>query len=428
MLTHWGDAVFCLWAVLLSARALFLFLSDGFVRYAVNEFNLGFHRDASAANNILGDHFGFLNVSNLFIAVLVFVLLQFLPQSGAALFDIPLHRITDYSLPLLVGVYLTACGLQNGQRLLAATQEARGKVRINLQFESLLTLTEIVVLSLAIAYGAGFAAFVWIDSGIIAGACLLYQSYLFLHYPLQSSFSIAALKRGAQAFVRAGRLYLGNFFEKLSTDGLVLLLSLFRFPKVSIAVFAAMRTMVNAPLLAQNLLLNSYTPRLQQLFAQKDEVALTRLLQLARLFLGTVLLGGMLLCVPLYQPVFLRWTHGSLPFDPAFLTGMLLWCVAGIYGNGYLFVLKGLNLLREFWLLMALRCLLLLFGFFWAGAHTDRLLWVLCSVELLVSGIVLPAVLHRFWLQQGFRGRRSTDLLYLSIHLTAAFLLYFFLY
>lgn len=428
MLTHWGDALFCLWAVLLSARALFLFLSDGFVRYAVNDYNLRYHQDEPAAEKGLSDHFGFLSLFSLLTALLVFGVLQLFPLSGAWLFDIGVDRLEQYGLPMLVAAYLLVCGFQNGQRLMASTQEARGFVRYNLQFESALVSAEIVLLSLLLHGNAFFSRVVWADILLIAVASGGYQWALFRQLRLPDLFSPRSISRGARAFIRAGRLYLGNFFEKLSTDGLVLLLSLFRFPKTTIAVFAAFRTMVNAPLLAQNLLLNSYTPRLQQLFALKEVVLLRRLLLLARVYLGLLLLAGMIICIPVYQPVFLRWTQGSLPFDTSFFTGMLLWCVWSIYGNGYLFVLKGLNLLREFWTTMALRCCLLLAGFFCCAGDARYLVLVLWSTEFLVSGLLLPHWLRRFWKRNAVPFSFMADTVLLLIHGLAAFLLYYFLY
>lgn len=428
MLTHWGDWVFCLWAVLLSARSLFLFLSDGFVRYAVNIYNLRFHEDEAQAGEGLADHFSFLSVFNLLIALLVFVVLQSLPMSVSLLFDVSAQVSAQYGLPLLVAAYLLVCGVQNGQRMLAATREARGLVRHNLQFESLLLSVEIVLLSLLLVKAASFSLVVWTDILLIGVFVLAYQSVLYRQATIRGCFRLGSIVRGGHAFARAGRLYLGNFFEKLSTDGLVLLLSLFRFPKVTIAAFSALRTMVNAPLLAQNLLLTSYTPRLQQLFARKDAVSLRDVLILARFYLGSVLLAGMILCVPLYQPVFLAWTRGTLPFDAHLLSGMLLWAVFSIYGNAYLFVLKGLNLLREFWLLMALRCLLLLTGLFFTkgqGTYFVSFLWI---TELLISGLLLPRVLHVFWKRNLFPLRYIHDWLLLLVHVLSALLLSYFLY
>lgn len=428
MLTHWGDAVFCLWAVLLSARALFLFLSDGFVRYSVNEYNLRFHQDAVSAGKLLTDNFSFLSLFNLLVALAVYCVLQWVPLTGSMLFDVQGDTLSLYRLPLLVGVYLLVCGVQNGQRMLAATLEAKGLVRHNLMFETALIVAEVLLLSLLLLRHADFATVVWADIALIASMTLGYQGYLSRQTSVSGLFARGTIVRGGGAFAKASRLYLGNFFEKLSTDGLVLLLSLFRFPKISIALFSAMRTMVNAPLLAQNLLLNTYTPRLQQLFALRDQPGMQRLLTLARFYLGTVLLAGMILCIPLYQPVFLKWTGGTLPFDARFLTGMLLWCVFSIYGNGYLFVLKGLNLLREFWLLMALRCVLLLAGFFWSKGVAAQFVWVLCWVELAVSGILLPFLLRKFWQKSDWTYPYRADLILLATHGAAALLLYYFLY
>ncbi|MGC4057042.1 MAG: hypothetical protein QM743_02835 [Chitinophagaceae bacterium] len=46
--------------------------------------------------------------------------------------------------------------------------------------------------------------------------------------------------------------------------------------------------------LAQNLLLNTYTPALQRLFALKDAALLGGLLQLVRRYLGTLLLAAVI--------------------------------------------------------------------------------------------------------------------------------------
>ena len=409
MLVHWGKEVFCFWAIILSARAIILFLSDGFVRYIVNQYNLLFHTDKTKANEVLSSGLSFLLVFSAGLCIAIALLFALFPLLTTFVFDVR-SQLFSY-LPFCLSIYIIAACMQNVQRMYAATKEARGLVWKNLLLEVILIGAELLVLTFLIANGFDFKTTILADSAIIFLVALTYVIHLNIRYTLTSILSTASIKKGAGIFCKASQLYAGNFFEKLTTDGLVLLLSFFRFDKAGIALFATVRTMINMPLLAQNLLLNTYTPALQKGFSLRNIEALKKIFVLIRLRIGLILLIGILCCYPLYEPVFRYWTKGEIIYNQAFMTSMLMMAVFNLYGLSFAFVLKGLNILPQMLGLMVFKTILILAGFYFAQQNIEIIGWTMAAAECVSSVIVLPLLLHRFWQKQQMNFTLSHNLL-----------------
>jgi hypothetical protein len=356
--------------------------------------------------------------------------------TGAALYGVPslTLRIFDasardgeeHALSVCLLLYLFAAGMQQVQRMYAATKEARGLIWHNMVLEVLLILSETAVIGYMLIGNGRFTAVVFTDSLLIFLSAFGYTMYLLLRYPPARLLHRQSIKTGWHEFTSACSLYLSNFFEKLSTDGLVLLLSVFRFEKMAIALFATVRTIANTPLLAHNLLLNTYTPALQQDVALRDKAALERLLNIVRLRVGVVLLAGIVGCYLLYAPVFVYWTKGTIAFDQHFLMAMLLLTISNLFGLSFLFILKGLNLLPQLLKVMVLKTILVLLAFAIADADLQVLGFLLASGEAVVSFIVLPLVLYRFWQMKGMSIGYGRSVAQGIPYIVAALLLLFF--
>lgn len=420
MLTVWGAAGFSYWAIILSVRAVMLFVTDAYVRYIANEYNILFHKDETKAAALLSGGVSFLLVFSAGLCLLAGAALLSFPGLSALLFAVDTDYALAAGLPVCLLAYLFAACVQNVQRLLAATKEARGQISQNMMFEVILVLLELAVLTILMSQGRSVSAGVLADSFAIVVVASVYLVYLLCRYPLPGLMKGRNVKAGVTGFVEAGRLYAGNFFEKLCTDGLVLLLSFFRFDKAAIALFATVRTMVNAPVLAQNLLLNTYTPQLQKRFALHDEAGLKALFRLVRLQLGCIMMLGIVCCYPLYEPVFVYWTKGKLAYSEPFMAGMLILTIFNLYGTGFVFVLKGLNLLPDLLRLMVLRTFFTLAAFCCSFSDPVLLAALLAVAELLCSVVYLPLALRGFWRRQGLQFSYTSDTRALLPYLIAA--------
>lgn len=401
MLIHWGQELFCFWAIILSARAIVLFLSDGYLRYVVNQYNLLYHTDKATATRVLNAGISFLVILSLFLCTTIALAFLIFPALKSFVFD------TDNSLfsflPICLIAYLLAASVQNVQRLYAATKEVNGLVWHNMVLEVLLIICELLTLSLLILREYNFKVVVLADTGIIALVAIMYSVHLHKQYPLFALFAPQTIRDGVAQFNKARKLYASNFFEKLTTDGLVLLLSFFRFDKAAIALFTTVRTIVNTSLLAQNLLLNTYTPGLQKQIALRSSSSLEQLLSFIRLRLGLIFCLGILCCLPIYQPLFDYWTKGKVVFDKYFMTTMLIMAVFNLYGLSITFILKGVNALSQLLRLMLLKTVLLLIGFVWARQDILNIAIVLALVELLSSIFILPMLLNAYRVQHQLR-------------------------
>lgn len=401
MLIHWGQELFCFWAIILSARAIVLFLSDGYLRYVVNQYNLLYHTDEAAAARVLRAGISFLIVLSLLLCGCITLSFLVFPSLSALVFD------TDNSLfaylPFCLVVYLLAACVQNIQRLYAATKEVKGLVWHNIVLEVLLIVCELLALGGLILKNYDFKVVMLADSGMITLVAIMYFIHLYRQYPLSDILAPQSIREGAAQFKKATKLYASNFFEKLTTDGLVLLLSFFRFDKAAIALFATVRTLVNTPLLAQNLLLNTYTPELQKQISLHSSSSLEQLLSFIRLRLGLFFCLGILCCLPFYQPLFDYWTKGKIVLDKYFMVTMLIMAVFNLYGLSITFILKGVNALPQLFRLMLLKTLLLLIGFVWARQDILNIAIVLALVELLSSIFILPMLLNAYRVQHQLR-------------------------
>lgn len=428
MLLHWGADDFSDWAILLSARAVILFLSDGFVRYIVNQYNLFYHTDEAKAREVLSAGVSFIVVLSVILCSAMVILIWLNPYAYGLVFGIEINEIFGEFLSKMAGfcliVYIISACMQTIQRMYAGTKEARGLIWNNLLMETVLIGVEIGLLSLLLLQGFRLVEFVLADSGLIFLISGSYLFYLWKKYPLAGMLKLSTIKSGATHFAKATQLYAGNFFEKLCTDGLVLLLSFFRFDKAAIALFATIRTIVNTPLLAQNLLLNTYTPQLQKDFSLRDNDGLQKLFAVIRLRIGLVLLAGIVVCYPLYEPVFTYWTKGEILYNRNFMTSMLLMATFNLYGLSFAFVFKGLNILPQMLGLMFFKTVLILFGFYVAQQNIEMFGWALAGAEFFISIILLPLLLQRFWQKQQLSFSFLQTYLAATPYLLAALLLY----
>lgn len=409
MLLHWGADGFAFWAIILSARAILLFLSDGFVRYIVNQYNLLFHTDEAKANAALSSGISFLSIFSIFLCAIIAVLFGCIPSVSAFVFSVGNDQY-NY-LPLCLVAFISAASMQTIQRMYAGTKEARALVWNNLLIEVVLVAAEIILLSSLLLLNFNFTTVVFADSGLIFFTAVIYIFYLKKNYPLPAILKLHSIKNGATHFLKATQLYASNFFEKLTTDGLVLLLSFFRFDKAAIALFATIRTIVNTPLLAQNLLLNTYTPQLQKDFSLRDSKALEKLLRFIRLRIGALLCLGILVCLPLYEPVFSIWTKGEIVYNKLFMLLMLISTVFNLYGLTYAFVLKGINAYTESLAVMIVKTVVLLAGFILWQQSLIGFGISLMFVEFLSCVVLLPLLTHRYFLKQNFDFRLEISFL-----------------
>lgn len=386
-----------------------LFVADGFVRYIVNQYNMLFHTAPQEASAILNGGIAFLLTLSAILLLGLWIIFSLFPSLSQTLFAVGAEAISIDKLVFCLLMYIAAAAMQNVQRMYAACNEARGSVAQNMVFEVLLIVVEIVALLLLSLGSFGFKEAIVLDSLLIFSFTLGFLLYLSNRYPLSGFFARKHIAGGALYFRKATKLYAYNFFEKMSTDGLVVLLSFYRFDKAAIALFSTVRTIVNTPILAQNLLQNTYTPNVQAAFALRDTKALQHLLRFVRLRVGTVLLLGIVVCLPLYKPIFVVWTKGSIDYNESFLLLMLMMVVGQLLGLSYTFILKGLNALNHTLGLMLAKTICIVIGLAWSQQQLLPFATVLVWVEVISALFVLPALAHHYLQQSNIIVTKRAD-------------------
>jgi hypothetical protein len=152
-------------------------------------------------------------------------------------------------------------------------------------------------------------------------------------------------------------------------------------------------------------------------------------LHFIRLRLAPILCLGIVLCLPLYEPVFNYWTKGEIDYNDTFMVLMLMMAVFNLYGLTYAFVLKGVNALSQMFVVLLAKSLLLLLGFVWAKQNIIAFAWVLLWVEFLSSLLFLPLLSFAFWRKKGLQLKAKDAWLGLIPYfLTALILSLYFLF
>lgn len=393
MLMHWGVDLFALWAILLSGRAFIFFISDAFIRYIQNEYNLLFHTQKDKAQYSLSVGFRFLLVLVSLTLMFVISILIFLKPQFTKLFTIELPFYSSFIKASIF--YFTAYALYSLQKIVAATNEARGFIHQNLIFEVVLLVFETLLLGCyAIPY-LSWAEAIIIQSIVIGSFSLLYLIRNLKRYPLVKGNFKLQLTDGIQHFKTASTLYFANFFEKLQGDFIVLLLSFFQYSKPMIASFSTVRTLINTPILAHNQFLLTLSPKAQKYIGLRDNVGLDQLCHQIRSYAAWIFGLGIIALLPFYESIFTWWTKGRLAFDAAFFYLMLSMAVVHLYGLSFLFLFKAWNRNKSFLLIMSLKSILLLMGLLMLPISLFYLGLILFILEMLFSILVLPSLLKQ---------------------------------
>ena len=396
LLGAWGEFLFRFWVVIISSRTLLAFIPDGFGRYIANRYNLDYHADRSTATRTLHSGLAFMMLFNgVFFVILALACLGF-DTTVMRLFNVPKGTVAAFSLAYTIVASAAAGLLHNTARFCAAVNEPTGRYWESFAFEGLVVLVETSAIVLAIYRGEGIVATTLASSVAVAVLSVLYMVVLRRREELRG-FKIAKtlVVTGAGHFRKASAYTINNFFEKLTTESSVILLSLMRFSPALFPIYSSVRTFANVPVTAANLLTVSLVPELQRSYAVGNGRRMLTLLQsvwfLAGLAAGIGLIGGYPFLVRFYTD----WTRFKLSFSNAFFPLMLGVGLTIVFGGIIGILLKSINAVRSLlWVAMAKGAVLIML--FLALPKT---LVVLGAVLLATEGafqlIILPALMSR---------------------------------
>lgn len=401
MLITLGTTNFAFWVTILSIRAIVLFLPDGYIRYITNQYNILYHQNPLKAKQSLASGISFLVIFLVLLVLILSTIIYFIPHCITFIFHV--ESIFISKLQLALSIYLIASSIQVLQRLFATTQEALGFIWKNIALDFLIILVEIIVLGYMLINKSSFLQIVIVDSIIIASIAFSYIIYLSVKYQTHLSFCYVQLQNGFSEFKNASKLYISNIFEKLSTDGLVLLLSLSGFNKGIISIFATTRTIINTPILTQNLLLNKDTPKMQGYYSTRNTIGFQKLLENVRFPWGIALSLGLILFLPFSKVFISWWTKGNINITLDFMAIMSIMAIIHLWGLSFSFILKGLNATHELSKIMFLKCITIILGLLIIPQNIVAFATLLLVSEIFFSILLAPIETHKFLSKNNFK-------------------------
>lgn len=348
MLSLWGVELFNYWLLLNSGKIFFQFIPEGYIRYVANSYNIRFHGNKHAAIDELNNSTAFLLVAYVVFMAIFVVAFALLPSVTAFVFNTDRPTVVNNHIGWSIVLFLAATSIQNVTRLNYAKKEPLGRNWENLLYESLLLCVEIVVIMLLVWRGHTFLQVVAADSLIIAVISLYY--YARTNATTRGTrlrVQGQTLKEGWHTFAKSTWFNLSNFFDKLTNESFILLLSFFKFGHSATTLYSTVRTVTNAPVTANMILVNAILPELQKGYSQRNTAHIQQLLLAIWLGIGTVLCIGVVSFYPFYEQLFLLWTTGKIAFSYWFFTLILIDTLIIIYGSSLMIFLKGVNHIKR---------------------------------------------------------------------------------
>lgn len=403
MLGQWGELQYRYWVIIISGRAIFQFLPDGYIRYTANQFNLEYHKERHTAIRNINAALLFLIFYSLIFLVLLVTVCYSYEKSIVHLFNTPSAEVQAYHLTSCVVLYMSGATVHNVARMYSSINEPVGRFWVSLCFEAVVLMAEVSTVVVVVGRGGNLYEACAGAAGAIASVSALYLLILHLITPNVKTLGRDTLQRGFKSFVRSFSYHVQNFFEKITTESVVILLSAYKFAPTLIPVYSSVRTISNAPVTANNLLISTFMPELQKAYALGKSRNIMILMQLLWMVIGTVSGIAIIFLYPWFKPLFLTWTKGTLEYDPVFFNTMLLTCLLIMYGSCFTWMLKGINALRSMLAVTIIKGLLLILAFGLVPQHLRGIGFALLATELVSNLFFYPRLMNQQVLKMGIK-------------------------
>lgn len=403
MLGIGGELQYRYWVIIISSRAVFQFLPDGYIRYTANRFNLEYHTGRLTAIRNINAALIFLVVYSIAFLLLLVGVSYGYEKSVVHLFNTPQSNVDAYQLTSCLVFYMGGATVHNIARMYSSINEPVGRFWLSLCFESVVLTAEVSAV-IAVVSNGGTLFDVCAGAGTtVALTSIVYLVILHMITPNVKIFGRNTLQRGFRAFTSSFSYHVQNFFEKITTESIVILLSLYKFHPAMIPVYSSVRTISNTPVTANNLLISTFMPELQRAYALGESRRIMILMQLLWLVFGT--LGGIAIVFlyPWFKPLFLTWTKGSLPYDPVFFGTMLITCLLIVYGSCFTWMLKGINALQSMLVATTVKGVLLIVIFGLVPQQLRGIGFALLLTEAVANLFFYPRLMNRQVLRLGIR-------------------------
>ena len=158
-------------------------------------------------------------------------------------------------------------------------------------------------------------------------------------------FSQPSLKIGYEKFIQSLLISAKSLFENTRQQGIRIFLSPFS-GAAGLAAFATMRTGVNISMQGLHTITNPMMPELMQFLHKRDQIRSEAAFGTVWIVVIAIIAPAIVLLQVIIEPIFLKWTRGQIPFNPALFALLSLSVLVYALAQPAIAVTVGNNLLK----------------------------------------------------------------------------------
>lgn len=395
LLKYWGTASYGLWLTLMAGFSLLQTLDLGHQNYVGNRLNVQYHTNLDEFQRTLG--------SSLLIAYLL----------GLVEIAICLALVFSGKITLLLSLtpqVIAKNQLALGLLLLMTMWllfGSAGGVIVRIMIPAGM-LYESQWLGIGVRLTQFFSiAIVAISGGNILAACLSYSviqsiaSLLVLWYirtklPQFYPWCHAARWReGLRGLRKSLVLTFNSVGQQFANSGLVILIGAL-FTSAAIPSFTTLRTLTNTVGAVTMIFISALFPDMIRYYATRETEKLSSTFYANWFISGICVNFGIVLALPIIEPIYEFWTKGYLAFDPGLFYLLALAISLANFGAGLNLFLVGANDLLAQTAIAATRAgVLFLVGYTLSGFYGILSVGIGCVVAEVLASVVLPVIFVR---------------------------------
>jgi O-antigen/teichoic acid export membrane protein len=243
-----------------------------------------------------------------------------------------------------------------------------------------------------------------VGGGSILAACLWYaviqsvMSLLVLRYvklklpQFYPWWHAAQWREGLRGLRKSLVLTFNSIGQQLSNNGLVILISAL-FTSAVIPSFTTLRTLTNTAGAVTTIFITALLPDMIRFHATRETEKLAGTFNANWFISGIFVNFGIILVLPMIEPIYRFWTKGYLAFNPTLFFMLAVAISLANFGAGLNLYLSGINELRSLTVITMTRAsLLFLVGYSLSGYYGILSIGIGCVVAEALASVVLPVV------------------------------------
>lgn len=392
LLKCWGNASYGLWLTLMAGFNLLQTLDLGHQNYVGNQLNVQYHTDIHQFRRTLGSS---LLIAFFFGLVEIGICLLLIVSGNLTVFlSIPSQVIAEHQLSLGLLLLMTMWllfGSVGG--IIVRIMIPAGMLYQSQWLGIAVRLAQFIsIVIVAVGSGSILAACLWFAI-VQSVMSLLVFRYIKMKLPqFYPWWQSAQWREGFRGLQRSLVLTFNSIGQQLSNNGLVILISAL-FTPVVIPSFTTLRTLTNTAGAVTTIFITALLPDMIRFHATQETEKLTGAFNVNWFIGGMCVNFGIVLVLPVIEPIYRFWTKGLLAFNPTLFFLLAVTISLANFGAGLNLYLQGINDLRSQTIITITRATaLFLVGYALSNFYGILSIGIGCVVAEALASVVLPVV------------------------------------